>query len=303
MHAVRRVDLEVHAGEVVVLLGPNGAGKTTTVRMLSAILAPTEGQARVAGFDVVRDAVQVRRAVGLLTEYPGLYPRMRAPEYLMFFAELYGVPAARRRERVQTLLEQFGLWDVRHQPLVQYSKGMAQKLAFVRAILHDPQVLFLDEPTAALDPLNAKRVRDTIQELKRQGKAVLVCTHNLLEARELADRIVVLGGGEVLAEGRPEEMFQRYVRQAVCEIRFVGPWNEAWRDTAAPLVTIEEIGEGLLRYRTEDAVSANPVLVGRLSAVGMPIISVQILSDNLEEVYLAIVAEKEMLVEEGGDGL
>ncbi len=301
LHAVRRVDLDVWAGEVVVLLGPNGAGKTTTVRMLSAILAPTEGEARVAGLDVVRDAVQVRRKVGLLTEYPGLYARMRAPEYLSFFAELYGVPEPRRRERIPALLEQFGLWDVCHQPLAQYSKGMAQKLAFIRAILHDPQVLFLDEPTAALDPLSAKLVRDTIRELKGQGKAVLVCTHNLLEAQELADRILVLGRGEVLAEGRPAELFQRYIRQAVCEIRFAGPWDEAWREIITSLAAIEAIGDGFVRYRTENVTLVNPPLIARLSAAGMPVVSVQILSDNMEGVYLAIVAEKGLPAEEGGD--
>lgn len=150
--AVDRVTLNVQPGNVLVLLGQNGAGKTTTVRMLTSMLRPTSGRATVAGFDVVTQADQVRMAVGVLTEHHGLYGRMNAEEYLEFFASLYGLKRDQIRARISSLLENFGLGDVRRKRLGEYSKGMRQKLALVRSMLHDPAVLLLDEPTSAMDP-------------------------------------------------------------------------------------------------------------------------------------------------------
>ena len=145
--AVREISLRVDRGEVVALLGPNGAGKTTTVRMLGAILRPSTGRALVAGYDVVEQAREVRHVVGLLTEFPGLYHRMRSLEYLEFFGALQGMAAAESARRGTLLLQQFGLWDARDKRLDSYSKGMKQKIALIRALIHDPPVLFLDEPT------------------------------------------------------------------------------------------------------------------------------------------------------------
>ncbi len=154
--AVRDISLHVAEGEVVALLGPNGAGKTTTVRMLGAILKPTSGTARIAGYDVVDQARQVRHIVGLLTEFPGLYHRMRSLEYLAFFGALQGMSAASCQRRSVQLLQQFGLWETRDKRLDSYSKGMKQKIALIRALIHDPPVLFLDEPTTAMDPHSAR---------------------------------------------------------------------------------------------------------------------------------------------------
>ena len=161
-NAVREISLQVADGEVVALLGPNGAGKTTTVRMLAAILKPSSGHARVAGYDVVEQAREVRQVVGLLTEFPGLYHRMRAMEYLAFFGALQGMTAAECARRGALLLQQFDLWDAREKRLDSYSKGMKQKIALIRALIHDPPVLFLDEPTTAMDPHSARPVRDAI---------------------------------------------------------------------------------------------------------------------------------------------
>jgi len=164
--AVREVSLNVDDGEVVALLGPNGAGKTTTVRMLAAILKPTSGRALIAGYDVVEQAREARHVVGLLTEYPGLYNRMRPMEYLQFFGALQGMTAIESEKRGRLLLQQFGLWESREKRLDSYSKGMKQKVALIRALIHDPQVLFLDEPTTAMDPHSARTVRDAIAELR-----------------------------------------------------------------------------------------------------------------------------------------
>src|SRR5205823_166179 len=157
--AVRELDFAVDEGEILALLGPNGAGKTTTVRMLTSILKPTAGRARVAGFDVVTQPAQVRAHVGVLTEQHGLYERMKALEYLDFFGRVYKLSAPERRKRSLELMERFGLSDALDRRVGDYSKGMKQKLALVRAMLHNPPVLLLDEPTSAMDPQSAKQVR------------------------------------------------------------------------------------------------------------------------------------------------
>ena len=169
MWAVRDLTLDVHAGEVIGLLGPNGAGKTTTVRMLAALIGPTEGEAQLDGHDVVTDAEAVRSRVGVLTETPGLYEKLSATENLDFFGKLHGLDQRRRRDAIERLLRLLGLWDRRSEPAGQFSKGMKQKLAIARALLHDPSVLFLDEPTSALDPESAFVVREAIADSPVRG--------------------------------------------------------------------------------------------------------------------------------------
>ena len=163
--AVDRINLNVPAGSVLALLGPNGAGKTTSVRMMTSILAPTSGRATIAGFDVVQQPAQVRAHVGVLTEQHGLYERMKALDYLDFFGQVYHIPASQRRQRAHHLMERFGLEFALDKRLGEYSKGMKQKLALVRAMLHNPPVLLLDEPTSAMDPQSARQVREAIVEL------------------------------------------------------------------------------------------------------------------------------------------
>src|SRR3989338_2814954 len=204
--AVDDVSLTVRPGEVLALLGPNGAGKTTTVRMLTSILRPTAGRARIAGFDVVRDPSGVRASVGVLTEHHGLYMRMRSEEYLDFYGQLYRLPPAVRRRRAHDLLERFGMAEAAGKRLGEYSKGMRQKLALIRAMLHDPPVLLLDEPTSAMDPLSAKLVRDAIADLRQDNRAIILCTHNLAEAEELADSIAIVRKGRIIALGNPENL-------------------------------------------------------------------------------------------------
>jgi ABC-2 type transport system ATP-binding protein len=193
--AVRDIDLEVHRGEVLGLLGPNGAGKTTTVRLLTALIEPTEGQASVDGFDVVAQPDEVRARVGILTETPGLYDKLSATANLDFFGRLYGLDAARRAAGIERYLRLFDLWDRRDDVAGTFSKGMKQKLAIARALLHDPSVVFLDEPTAALDPEAAFVVRESIETLRRAGRTIVLATHNLDEADRLCDRIAFVRGG------------------------------------------------------------------------------------------------------------
>ena len=217
--AVDGIDLRVEAGQVLALLGPNGAGKTTTVRMLTSVLRPTRGRASIAGHDVVEEPEKVRAAVGVLTEQHGLYGRMPAGEYLDFFGRIYGMDAKTRRSRAQKLLEDFGLLDYTARRISDYSKGMRQKLALARALIHNPPVLLLDEPTSAMDPESAHLVRNAIRELRSASRAIIICTHNLAEAEELSDQIAIIRRGRIIASGPPNELKLSYLGPAVFEVR------------------------------------------------------------------------------------
>lgn len=288
--AVDGLTFQVRAGEILALLGPNGAGKTTTVRMLAAILRPTRGRATVDGLDVVRDAKAVRQHVGILTELPGLYLRMTALPYLDFFGQLWGLSPRQRAERSETLLRRFGMWEVRNQRLGEYSKGMKQKLAIIRAMLHDPPVLLLDEPTSAMDPHSAKRVRDTITSLRDERRAIVVCTHNLAEAELLADRIAIIRRGKLVSQGTPRQLKAQLLGPPLMEVRLVGSV-----DGLAPrlrdIVEIKAHGDNWLRYRTSDPVQVNPRLLRRLAALGQQVVTLGEIPHTLEEVYLRVVEE------------
>lgn len=286
--AVDGVNLAVQAGEVFALLGPNGAGKTTTVRMLSSILQPTRGWARVAGFDVVEQPDKVRAAVGVLTEQHGLYMRMPALEYLDFFGQLYGLDLPTRLNRARRLLEDFGLWDHRNRRIGQYSRGMKQKLALARVMLHEPPVLLLDEPTSSMDPESAMLVRDAIQDLRSADRSILLCTHNLDEAEKLADQIAIIRHGRIISQGSPKELKQRLLGPSEYEIRFV----DAHRDIDWCLpdgIEISSRGQDWLRYRAQVAAEVNPLILQKLLDQGLPVISLQEVPRSLEQVYLEVM--------------
>lgn len=289
--AVRGIDLEVRPGELLALLGPNGAGKTTTVRMLGAILRPSSGQARICGLDVVTHAQSVRSKVGLLTEYPGLYGRMSAVEYLDFFGSLLGLDAATRRRRADLLLRQFGLWEARERKLDGYSKGMKQKIALVRALIHDPPVLFLDEPTTAMDPQSARTVRDAIGELRQADRSILLTTHNLAEAEVLADRIAIISGGRIIAQGSFAELSRRLLGAPLYELRLTSaPAAAAAVPLCADLVQIEQLAATTLRYRCTEPELINPQILARMATHSLPVVALAEVARSLEDVYLHIVS-------------
>ncbi len=290
--AVDHATFKVDAGNVFAVLGPNGAGKTTTVRMLTSILQPTSGWARVAGYDVVAQPSQVRAHVGVLTEQHGLYERMRALEYLEFFGRVYRISPQESRRRAMQLLERFGLADAVDRRVGEYSKGMKQKLALVRAMLHNPPVLLLDEPTSAMDPQSAKQVRDAIMDLRRDKRTIILTTHNLTEAQLLADRIGVIRHGRIIAQGSFAELSQRFVGNPIMEIQFTQPMNGVAKDLAQ-MVDIAETGETWLRYRTADPRSTNPAILRKLSSSGVDVITLSEVQQSLEAVYLQIVEEDE----------
>ncbi|MCB9453852.1 MAG: ABC transporter ATP-binding protein [Anaerolineaceae bacterium] len=292
--AVDQVSLSVQPGKVLALLGPNGAGKTTTVRMLTSILSPTGGWARVAGYDVVTQPAEVRAHVGVLTEQHGLYERMKAVEYLDFFGRVYRQSAEVRRRRSLDLMERFGLTFALDKRLGEYSKGMKQKLALVRALLHNPPVLLLDEPTSAMDPHSAKLVRDAIIELQRDERTFLITTHNLTEAQQLADQIAIIRNGAIIASGSFPELARQFVGDPVMELRTHGAFNGLAADIS-DLVTVEDAGEDWLRYRVADPYNINPALLRRVTGLGIEVVTLSAVSQTLEDIYLQVVKEDEGL--------
>jgi ABC-2 type transport system ATP-binding protein len=292
--AVDGVNLKVRAGEVLALLGPNGSGKTTTVRMLTSILRPTRGRARVAGFDVIEEADQVRASVGVLTEHHGLYSRMPADEYLDFFGQLYGIDLPTRRKRTDYMLEEFGLGLFKKRRVGKFSRGMQQKLALARTLLHEPPVLLLDEPTSAMDPESARLVRDAIQALRSSDRAIILCTHNLSEAEKLADKIAIIRHGSIIAQGTPQELKQRLLGPAVYEVRFGFP--QSFDQLKLPNdLQISARGEGWLRYRSSHPEYDNPLVLQYLLNQGLKVVGLEEIHRSLEQIYLQVMNDPEAI--------
>jgi ABC-2 type transport system ATP-binding protein len=290
--AVDGVDLQIRAGEVLALLGPNGAGKTTTVRMLTSVLRPSRGWARIAGYDVIEHPAQVRASVGVLTEQHGLYGRMPGDEYLDFFGQVYGMDASTRREQVDYLLTQFGLDEARHRRVAEYSKGMRQKLALARALIHNPPVLLLDEPTSAMDPESARLVRNSIAELRSAERSIILCTHNLAEAEELADQIAIIRRGKIIAQGTSSELKQVLLGPGEYEIHLATTLN-GQVDALLSKVEITSRGPNWFRYRTPQPDETNPLLLRTLLEADLPVVRLQEVSRNLEQVYLQAINSPE----------
>ena len=274
--AVEDVSLEISEGTLLALLGPNGAGKTTTVRMLSGLLAPSTGSATVAGCDVSSDPASVRARVGLVTDVPGLYEQMTPQTYLRFFGRLYSVSAATLDTRVNALLKMFELDARADDRIGTFSRGMQQKLALARGLLHEPAVLFLDEPTAGLDPLAARAVRELILGLKHARRGIVLCTHDLDEAERLADHIAIMQGGRILALGTSADLRHLVSAQTTVTITLAPPFPPS-----APSGTIE--------LQTDNPLEANPERIGQLVKDGARIVSVSCTDSSLEDVYAAAI--------------
>lgn len=295
--AVDGVTLSVKPGQILALLGQNGAGKTTTVRMLTALLRPTRGSARVAGFDVVREDRQVRASVGVLTEQHGLYARMTAFEYLDFFGQIYRLDAITRKDRGDYLLEYFGLIEAASRRIGEYSKGMRQKLALARALIHEPPVLLLDEPTSAMDPESARLVRDEIARLKSSQRTIVICTHNLAEAEMLADIIAIIYKGRILMSGTLDELKNQVLGIVEYEARLSAAWNGEGLNLPQG-VKLTARGEDHLRFRVERPREANPLLVRELTSKQASLVAFQEVPRSLEQVYLKVMEDVQTSYEE-----
>ncbi len=288
--AVDDLTIHVKRGEVFAFLGPNGAGKTTTVRMLAALIAPTAGRAWVNNHELGRDNMNVRRSVGILTEAPGLYERLNAVQNLTLYAKLYEVdnPA----DQVEKYLRLLGLWERRGEPVGSFSKGMKQKLAIARALLHEPPLLFLDEPTAALDPEAARTVRDFIGEIKEAGRTIFLCTHNLDEAARLADRVGVIKQKLIQVDSPANLHRSLYGRRVVFQLaNITDPVRAAVNNL--PFVKEMEQVDNTLVISLDAPEEQNPILVERIVAAGGAVQFVNELSHSLEDIYFTLIEEED----------
>jgi ABC-2 type transport system ATP-binding protein len=294
VEAVRGVSFAVDEGELFGLLGPNGAGKTTTIKMLITLLLPTAGRARVLGYDVVQDAREVRRRIGYVFGGDrGLYERLPALDNLKYFAELYGVPPREQKGRIEELLELVGLRGREKERVEGYSRGMRQRLHIARGLLHDPMVVFLDEPTIGVDPVGARDLRQTILTLVEAGKTVLLTTHYMFEADALCDRIAVIADGKIVAEGSPVELKNRVQDGKVVEIEVYGVSEraiESMRELAGVrAVNVEEYEQAqLLVVQTEAGVELTHTLLAQLNGANVGRVSAR--EPTLEDAYVALVS-------------
>ena len=296
VEAVRAVSFTIEQGELFGLLGPNGAGKTTTIKMLITLLIPTAGSARVLGLDVVKDAREVRKRIGyVFGGERGVYERLSGYDNLRYFAELYGVPPKLQKPRIEELLELVGLKGREHERAEGYSRGMKQRLHVARGLLHDPEVLFLDEPTIGLDPVGARELRSTIASLTAAGKTILLTTHYMFEADALCDRIAVISKGKIVAEGTPADLKRGVGQGSVLEVEVYGVDEETIervrRLGGVLAVSVEEREQAqVLVVQTRTEVELTSAILGNLNGGQVGRISQR--EPTLEDAYVALVTQE-----------
>ncbi|MER6632524.1 ABC transporter ATP-binding protein [Streptomyces sp. NPDC000987] len=291
--AVRGVSFHIEPGEMFGLLGPNGAGKTTTIKILTTLLLPTSGTVKVLGFDVATHPTEVRKRIGYVFGGDrGLYDRLSAYDNLRYFAELYGVPAREQRRRIDRLLEMVDLSDRRHERVEGFSRGMRQRLHIARGLLHDPEIVFLDEPSIGIDPVGARKLRGTVAALAAEKKTVLLTTHYMYEADELCDRIAIIRDGSLVAEGTPLELKSRVSQGKVLEVTVYGSSKTAAERVRAldgvRAVTVEDRDQAqVVLIRTAPAAEVTSAVLEAFDS--LPVRGVLTREPTLEDAYVELV--------------
>lgn len=297
--AVNGVDLQIERGEIFGLLGPNGAGKSTTIRMLCTLLEPTSGTAQVNGFDIVKQANEVRRSLGtVLAGERSIYWKLTGRENLEYFAALYHIPAEIAKKRVEELIERMEIKDRSNELVEKYSTGMRQRIAIAKALLARPPILLLDEPTLGLDPQAARRVRELIAELKQEGHTILLTTHYMEEADQLSDRIGIIDTGKVIALDTPEGLKRRIDQQEVIRLELTG-WHDELAEKLKSIAGIENLttrqqGEADLwevNLHAQNSRSALPRIVESISGNGTRLVNMNIVKPSLEDVFIHLTGK------------
>jgi len=303
--AVDGISFTVQPGEVFGFLGPNGAGKTTTIRMLTGMLRPTAGSARVAGCDVVSDRVRLKSAVGVVPERSNLYDELTGRDNLIFMAQLYGLPPSRWRPRAEELLHEFGLEEAAGRRFGSYSRGMKRRLTIAAALVHEPQVLFLDEPTTGLDVMSARGLRQTIHRLNDAGTTIFLTTHLIQEAQDLCHRVAILVRGQIRALDTPEALRRLAGPEPSLQVRFSGPANSVLDKLRRnPGLVLSEGGNGTVSIRGLDPTRALAALGEALAGEAVQVQDVHLEMPSLEDAFVHITGLEAaaMLQEKGGKG-
>jgi ABC-2 type transport system ATP-binding protein len=289
--AVEGLTFQVEEGEVFGYLGPNGAGKTTTIRMLCCLISKTSGEAKIDDYQISKeaDSLKIRKMIGLVPDNVGLYSDLTAFENLDFYGKLYECPEGRRRKNIERFLKMLGLWEKKDNRIGSFSKGMKQKLALARALVHEPKMLFMDEPTVNLDPESAKTVRDFILELKKQGRTIFLNTHNLDEAQTLCDRIGILKT-KLLRIGSPQQLRESLTRPKT-EVRLAQVSDALLSELRKRIPNKIEVSGDKLIIDVTDPDKENPAIIAAITSIGGQVREVNQLVPTLEDAYLQIVKE------------
>jgi ABC-2 type transport system ATP-binding protein len=288
--AIQDFTVEIPDGRIFGLLGPNGAGKTTTMRMLSCLIRPTSGKACIDAYQIGKkeDAQKIRGMIGLLPEVPGLYQTLGSYKNLDYYAQLYGIPKQKREESIKTTLTDLGLWDRRNEPVGGFSKGMKQKIAIARALIHHPRYIFLDEPTTSLDPAASKMVREYILELKSRGDTILINTHNLAEAERICD-MVALVKNRVVKVGSPKELARGLFARTISITLQTIPTSLLKDISSLEFVSQAQVNGNQLILNVRNPEEDNPRVIAWLMKQGLQVQFVSEEEHSLEDVYLKLI--------------
>lgn len=288
--AVNHINFEVRKGEIFGFLGPNGAGKTTTIRILTGVIKPDGGSATIMGYNIFKETLKAKQIISVVPEMANAYIDLTAWQNLMFIGELYGVPKKERQERARRLLKEFGLYERRNHLARGFSKGMKQKLILGMALLTEPQVLFLDEPTTGLDVESARRIRDTIRQRNRDGTTIFLSTHNMEEASQLCDRIAIINHGKIAAIDNPENLRMKSSGLKSVEVSFNKPVSANELSKIPNVTEVKKVGDKIRLY-TDEPHSVINSLIDYTRSKGLTVISLNTLAPTLEDVFIKLIKE------------
>lgn len=295
VQAMDGLDVSIPKGSIVGLLGPNGAGKTTTIRMLSTIYRPTTGGAMVNGYDIITESLDVRKSIGVALENHALYTRLSAERNLRFYADLYDVPKEVQEEKIESLLREFDLYDAKDRAVGTFSKGMTQKLSISKALIHDPDVLMLDEPWSGLSPTASKELREKIAYLATDHKrTILISTHNLAQVEKIVDRFIFISKGRLVLDAQKDELLKKYNVKSTLSIRTKTEMKETQlsdlKGSHELIEDIAKIGPSSAEFQISD-IDHTPELVRLLVRENYDIMEVREVQPSLEEIYFNLVEE------------